>query len=44
MMPYFGKSVNEVTLWKICLWKTPKSKLRKDLLSTVEENESVMLI
>ena len=43
-MSFFRKSVNEVNLWKNCSWKTPKSKLRKDLLSTIEENGSVMLI
>ena len=40
----FWKSVNEVNLWKNFSWKTPKSKLRKDYLSTIEENGSVMLI
>ena len=43
-MSYFWKFVNEINLWKNCLWETPKSILRKDSLSTVEENGSVMLI
>ena len=43
IMLYFEKSVTEINLWKHCSWKT-KSKLRKDSLSTVKENGSVMLI
>ena len=42
-MSYFEKSVTGINLWKHCSWKT-KSKLRKDSLSTVKENGSVMLI
>ena len=43
-MSYFWKSISEVNLWKNCSWETPKTKERKDSLSTVEENGSVMLI